>query len=141
VNRYSRDNARTPMQWDATANAGFTKGEPWLPVHDDYAKNNVAIQETEADSVLAWYRQLAKLRSSRDELLAGTWEELLAESEEIFAFQRTLGAARSVTIVNWTQQEVTYDPALVEGLELAAESHGGATPGTLRPLESTIWTT
>ncbi len=141
VQRYSRDNARTPMQWDASINAGFTKGTPWLPVHDDYALQNVAIQENDADSVLSWHHKLAKLHTEREDLLAGTWEELMADSEEIFAFQRTLGDARSVTIVNWTQHEVAFDPALVKGLNLAAGSLEGATPGKLRPLEATIWTT
>ena len=129
------------MQWDATANAGFTDGTPWLPVHDDYAVQNADIEGEDEGSVLSWYRQLAHLRASRDELLAGSWEELMDDSEEVFAFQRVLSDARSVTLVNWTTHEVEYDAALVEGLDLVAGSHGAAEPGTLRPLEATIWAT
>ena len=114
VQRYSRDNARTPMQWDATDNAGFTAGVPWLPVHDDYAAQNVDVENSDADSVLSWYRHLAELRSSREELLAGDWEELMADSEEVYAFRRTLGDARTVTLVNWTEGEVPYDASLVD---------------------------
>ena len=141
VQRYSRDNARTPMQWDATANAGFTHGTPWLPVHDDYAQQNVAVQDADASSVLSWYRQLAELRSTREELLAGSWEELMPDSEEIYAFQRVLGDKRTVTLVNWTDHEVAYDTALVQGLEVLAGSIEGAEAGVLRPLEAVIWAT
>ena len=141
VQRYSRDNARTPMQWDATANAGFTDGTPWLPVHDDFAQQNVELQEADSDSVLLWYRRLAELRTSREELLAGAWEELMADSLEVFAFQRVLGDARTVVLANWSEQEVGFDVALVEGLELAAGSLGDAEPGRLRPLEAAVWAT
>ena len=139
VQRFSRDNARTPMQWDASANAGFTEGTPWLPVHDDYAAQNAEVEGTDTDSVLSWYRYLAELRSSREELIAGTWEELMSNSEEIFAFQRTLGDAHTVTLVNWTEDEVSYDPSLVDGLELVAGSYGQADAGRLRPLEAAVW--
>ena len=139
VQRYSRDNARTPMQWSAAANAGFTDGVPWLPVHDDYRVQNAEVEGADAHSVLSWYRELASLRAARPELLAGSWEELLAESEEIYAFQRRLGDARAVTLVNWTNREVAYDPSLVEGLDLGAGSQGGSVAGVLRPLEATVW--
>ncbi len=139
VQRFSRDNARTPMQWSGDAHAGFTKGDPWLPVHDDFKDQNVQVEEADEHSVLAWYRKLADLRRSREELVGGMWEELLGDSEQIFAFRRDLGDARSVTIVNWTDGDVAYDPALVEGLELLAGSLGDAEPGKLRPLEATVW--
>jgi alpha-glucosidase len=76
-NRFSRDNARTPMQWDASAYAGFSTVRPWLPVHDDYATVNVEAESSDADSPLAWYRRLAELRLGRDELLCGDYEELI----------------------------------------------------------------
>ena len=139
VQRFSRDNARTPMQWDDSANAGFTSGTPWLPVHDDFAQQNAEVESADDRSVLAWYRELADLRSSREELIAGAWEELLGDSEEILAFCRELGDTRAVTLVNWTEADMTYDPSLVEGLELLAGSHGAAEAGKLRPLEATVW--
>ena len=141
VQKFSRDNARTPMQWDTTANAGFTEGTPWLPVHDDYAVQNVEVENADADSVLVWYRQLAALRASREEMLAGTWEELMADSELVFAFERAAGEARSITLANWTEDEVDYDAALVKDLELLAGSYGDAEAGKLRPLEAVVWGT
>lgn len=140
VQRFSRDNARTPMQWDAGPEAGFTAGTPWLPVHEDHATQNVAAEEADPRSVLAWYRALAALRTARPELVAGDWEELLEDSEEVFAFRRTLGSRVATTIVNWTEREVAYDPALVAGQELLLASHGrDAVRGRLRPLEAIVW--
>ncbi len=137
--RFSRDNARTPMQWDATRNAGATDGNPWLPVHDDYPTCNVAVQEGDPDSPLLWYRLLAALRTSHTELVAGDWRELLADDERILAFERTLGDRRSVTLANFSDEEAPYDTAVVAGLAPVAESQGPTTAGTLRPLEAVIW--
>lgn len=137
--RFSRDNARTPMQWSADDNAGFSTAQPWLPVHDDYAVCNVEAQEADPSSPLMWYRALAQLRASRPELVAGDWHELLAEDEQIFAFERTLGSARAVTLVNFEDEAVAYDAALVEGLEPLACSQGPTTPGVLRPLEAVVF--
>jgi alpha-glucosidase len=137
--RFSRDNARTPMQWDAAKNAGFTDGDPWLPVHDDYATCNVAAQEDDPDSPLAWYRSLAALRASRPELIAGDWHELMADDERILAFERTLGDRRCVTLANFSDEEAAYDTAPVAGLAPVATSQGATTTGALRPLEAVVW--
>ncbi len=137
--RFSRDNARTPMQWDASEAAGFSTAKPWLPVHDDYVTCNVAAQEADPDSVLAWYRSLAKLRLGNDVFLAGDWHELMADDEQVMAFERTLGDVRAVTLANFSDEPVTYDADLVEGLELLAGSMGDATTGELRPLEAVVW--
>jgi len=140
-NRFSRDNARTPMQWDASANAGFTTGTPWLPVHADYAEVNVEAESADPDSVLNWYRRLAELRLSRDELLAGSYEELMADSEQIYAYRRAGETSTAVMLANLSDEAATYDAALVEGLELLAGTHGTTELGTLRPLEAVVFGT
>ena len=137
--RFSRDNARTPLQWDGSAYAGFSSVRPWLPVHDDYATCNVAAQEADADSPLAWYRKLAELRTSNPVLLLGDWHELAADDEQVLAFERTLEGRRVVTLANFSNEQATYDPELVGGLTLLAGTDGDAVPGELRPLEATIW--
>ena len=95
VHRFSRDNARTPMQWTADANAGFTTGEPWLPVCDDYKEFNAASESEDENSVLNWYVRLAKLRSEHPELIEGNFKELFADDDQIFAFvrERVAGSA------------------------------------------------
>jgi alpha-glucosidase len=137
--RFSRDNARTPMQWNDGDNAGFSTATPWLPVHDDYATCNVAAQEADTESPLCWYRRLADLRMSRPELVAGDWRELLADDNNIMAFERTLDGARTVTLANFSDEAVTYAASLVAGLSPLAGSKGDAAPGILRPLEAVIF--
>ena len=139
VHAMSRDNARTPMQWDGSANAGFTTGEPWLPVHDDYRTCNAQAQAADTGSVLSFYHELAELRRALPVLAAGDWRELEAESEQIFAFERTCAGQRAITLANFTESEVPFDPALVEGLELALGTYGESEPGTLRPLEAVVY--
>ena len=64
VQKFSRDNARTPMQWNSSKNAGFTSGKPWLPVHEDFKSCNVEVQEQNSDSVLNFYQKMSALRNS-----------------------------------------------------------------------------
>ena len=140
-NRFSRDNARTPMQWDASANAGFTTGMPWLPVHADYAEINVETESADPDSVLNWYRRLSELRRSRDEMLAGSYEELVPESEQIYAYRRAGEKSVAVMLANLSDEPAVYDAALVDGLTLLAGTHGTTEPGELRPLEAVVFGT
>ena len=139
VHDMSRDNARTPMQWDDSANAGFTTGKPWLPVHDDFRTCNVQAQANDPDSVLSFYRELAELRQATPVLAAGDWHELEADSEQIFAFERNCADQRAVTLANFTNDKVSFDPALVSGLALALGTHGESEPGALRPLEAVVY--
>ena len=83
-----RDNARTPMQWDAGKNAGFSKGEPWFPVNPNYREINAREQEERSDSVLNCYRDLIRLRKAYPVFIDGLFELLLPEHEEIFAYRR-----------------------------------------------------
>jgi alpha-glucosidase len=138
VNR-SRDNARTPMQWDATENAGFTGGTPWLMVHADYAQQNVALEEADESSPLNWYRTLAKLRRDNPVLVTCDWKSLLDEDEQILAFERTSGDTRMVTLCNWSDEVATYDASIVCGLAPVAVSTSEAKVGELAPLQAVIY--
>ena len=106
VQKFSRDNARTPMQWDSSKNAGFTSGKAWLPVHDDFKACNVEIEEKNPDSVLNFYRKLSALRNSSEILLSGDYEELYPNNEEIFIFSRSLGGKKLIIAVNFTTHDV-----------------------------------
>ena len=99
-----RDNARTPMQWDDTAQAGFTEGTPWLGVNPNYTWLNAKEQAGRGDSVLSFYKQLIKLRHTMDILVYGTYRLLLEESESIFAYERSLGDERLTVLCNFTGQ-------------------------------------
>ena len=91
VNRYSRDNARTPMQWDDSSNAGFTTGTPWLPVNPNFRNLNLAEQRRRPDSVYYFYRKLIALRKSphyAETVVYGMTEPYLPERENLMAYFR-----------------------------------------------------
>ena len=134
----SRDNARTPMQWTAERHAGFTSGTPWLPVNENYRTLNAAAEEADADSVLHFYRELAKLRETIPALLDGVYEELLEENEQIYAFSRTLGKARIKTAVNFSTEDAALPAGFLRGTRLAG-SYADTPTTSLRPLEAVIY--
>ena len=134
----SRDNARTPMQWTAERHAGFTSGTPWLPVNENYRTLNAAAEEADTDSVLHFYRKLAKLRETTPALLDGVYEELLQENEQIYAFSRTLGKTRVKTAVNFSTEDAALPAGFLRGTRLAG-SYADAPTTSLRPLEAVIY--
>ncbi|MCI8508942.1 MAG: alpha-glucosidase [Lachnospiraceae bacterium] len=102
--KYSRDNARTPMQWNDEANAGFTKGIPWMRVNDNYKEVNVEAQRRDADSVLSYYKKLIALRKSeewKEVFVYGEFCPLFEESEKVFAFSRILGEKKVMVLANF----------------------------------------
>ena len=139
VHRFSRDNARTPLQWTDGENAGFTTGTPWIPVNGDYKTFNAASEKADPDSVLNWYITLAKLRSEHEELLDGDYRELFPEHEQIFAYERENETAKAVILINLTTEPAAYDPACLEGAELLLSSAKETEKGTLAPLEAVIY--
>jgi oligo-1,6-glucosidase len=86
----SRDNARTPVQWDASASAGFTTGTPWLPVNPDYRRWNADAQRRDEGSVLAHYRRLIALRHRLPVVALGDFTMLLPDHPAVYAFSRRL---------------------------------------------------
>ena len=115
VHKFSRDNARTPMQWNSSANAGFTSGKPWLPVHDDFKTCNAASEARDANSVLNFYRTLSAFRNSNDVLIRGEYAELYHDNEELFIFTRTLGDKKIITAVNFTTHNVELPAKIFDG--------------------------
>ena len=142
VHRYSRDNARTPMQWTKGKNAGFSAGTPWLPVHEDYRWQCVESEAMEDDSVLSFYRQLAALRHTGEAagvLQQGDYTELLQEDPSIMAFKRHFGCREVYTLVNFSGQEQDYKLPELAGAKLLAESVADSSQGSLRPYEAVIY--
>ena len=102
----SRDPARTPMQWDASKNAGFTDGKPWLPVGTDYKNCNVEIERREADSMLALHRALIRLRREHDALRVGSFIPLASDPHG-FAFARQYGNSCLLIALNLSAQPIS----------------------------------
>lgn len=103
----SRDNARTPMQWDNTANAGFTSGNPWLKVNPNYKALNVKDQLADEDSVLSYYQKLLALRKSKEWKEIFTYGEfipLFEKEENIFAYERKSNDKSAVILANFGKE-------------------------------------
>ena len=105
----SRDNARTPMQWDDSENAGFTKGNPWLKVNPSYKTINAKAEEKDPNSVLNFYKRLLKLRKSSDTIIYGDYELLLPDDENIFAYIRTYEGERILVLCNFSKDKLAFD--------------------------------
>jgi alpha-glucosidase len=101
-----RDPVRTPMQWDDSPNAGFCAPDviPWLPLADDYAQNNVLVQESDPQSPLWFYRVLADLRSKSPALLAGAYSAVDAGADNVFAYLRAGDEQRFLIVLNFSAE-------------------------------------
>ena len=104
----SRDNARTPMQWNDQKNAGFTTGTPWIKVNPNYVEINAEEEVKRADSVFSYYKKLIALRHQEEVIVYGHYELLLPESEELYVYTRELNEEKLLVICNFTDKEVSY---------------------------------
>ncbi len=109
LNFLSRDNGRTPMQWDASTNAGFTEGIPWLPINDNHNEINVAAEEKDANSILNHFRKMVNLRKQNEVLVYGAYELLDAKNEAVYAYTRSMGHQKMLVLLNFTDQESSIE--------------------------------
>jgi Glycosidases len=98
----SRDNSRTPMQWTAGRNAGFSEGEPWIPLNEDYRAVNVEAAERDPDSILAFSRRMIAFRKAHPTLVRGDFTLLAPESDDLFAFLRAEVGDPLLALVNFS---------------------------------------
>jgi len=109
IHHVSRDNARTPMHWDDSTNAGFTTGTPWIKVNPNYKWINAKAQINDPNSVFNYYKKLIQLRKQHEIIVYGDYELLLPDSEEIYAFIRKLGEERLLIVCNFTDKQVEFE--------------------------------
>ncbi len=116
----SRDNGRTPLQWDATPTAGFTTGKPWLPINKNNATVNVEAQEKDKNSILNYVRNMIKLRNdNKDVLVYGKYSLLDETNKNVFCYTRTNGTDTYLVLLNFTK-EVSQTP-IPKGFSLGSE--------------------
>ena len=104
-----RDNARTPMQWDASPNAGFTTGTPWIQVNPNYREINVEDALTDPNSIFYYYQRLIQLRKVNPVMVYGKYDLILPDHPEIYALTRTLDSERWLVINNFFAQTPTFE--------------------------------
>jgi oligo-1,6-glucosidase len=143
-----RDNARTPMQWDDSAHAGFTTGTPWIPVNPNHKVVNAAEALADPDSVLAHYRRLVELRHEEPAVAHGDFTMLLPEDRDVYAFTRTLADVQLLVLGNFTGRDVVAavpDAEVWAGAELLlcnvepAPATHGPTGIALAPWEARVY--
>ena len=134
----SRDNARTPMQWDDSKNAGFTDGTPWINVNPNYKEINAKAAVAEPDSVFHYYQELIKLRHTLPIIVYGKFQGLLEDSETIYAYERHLDGQVLTVACNFTDQE--QDCTLFDDLagEELISNYNTHKAGKLQPYEARV---
>jgi len=117
LNYYSRENARTPMQWNDSINAGFSTGKPWKRVNPNYKEINVAAQNANPNSVLNHFRRMVKLRKDNDVLIYGDYQLFQAEHPDIYAFTRTLNKEKTLVLLNFKDHDSSIELPEIKSLE------------------------
>ena len=120
-----RDNARTPMQWDDSENAGFTTGTPWIGVNPNYRTINAKAALADEDSVFHYYQKLIALRKEQPILVYGHYTLLEPDHESLYVYTRTLEEQKMLVICNFTKEEVSYEiPAEFGGTQVLISNYG-----------------
>ncbi|WP_304057341.1 glycoside hydrolase family 13 protein [Levilactobacillus namurensis] len=135
----SRDNARTPMQWDATANAGFTTGKPWFALNPNYPQINAKSQVDDDQSVFNYYRQLIDLRHHSDLIVYGSYQALDPEDNQVFAYKRHYQGQTLLVISNFTAESVTRDYGQDQASQRLIGNYADDAGTTLRPYETKVY--
>lgn len=136
----SRDNARSPMQWDQSLNAGFSTATPWLKVNANHKKINVASQKDDPDSILNYYRKLIQLRKLHPVIAIGLYQSYLEDHDSIFAFKRTYENQVVTVYNNFYGTPVTITIEEPEATILLSNYHRSSlkTKMTMKPYESLV---
>ena len=109
ITAVSRDNARTPIQWDDTENAGFSTGTPWMPVNPNYREINARAAMADPESVFHYYQKLIVLRKQYPVIVYGSYQLLLEDSEELFAYIREYEGEKLLVVCSFTDKEVEFE--------------------------------
>ena len=141
----SRDNSRTPMQWNDQPKAGFTSGTPWIKINPNYKEINVKDQLGRSDSVLNYYKQMISLKKQYPLFTYGIYDLLLEEDTQIYAYTRTLENKVALIITNLTSDEADFesnyslssDHLILSNYD--TESHEDIKSFTLRPFEARVY--
>ncbi|EAU3664969.1 alpha,alpha-phosphotrehalase [Salmonella enterica] len=140
----SRDNSRTPMQWDNGKNAGFTQGEPWINLCDNYAEVNVAAALRDENSVFYTYQKLIALRKTQPVLIWGDYQDLLPDSPSVWCYRRQWQGQALLVVANLSDQCQEWHPSHIKGQWQALLHNYGEVASqpaamTLRPFEAIWW--
>jgi oligo-1,6-glucosidase len=138
----SRDNSRTPMQWDVSANAGFTSGKPWLPVNANYTITNVKAEDTAANSILNFVRNMIKLRKDNKEVLVyGKYTLLDKDNKDVYSYLREANGKKILVVLNFTKNNSAFNAnADISKAKILINNYTSAPANTtMRPFEAVVY--
>ena len=139
IQRTSRDNARTPMQWTSGDNAGFTSGKPWLKINANFKDVNAEKEMAEKDGVLAFWKKMIKMRKTNEILREGTFKAVY-EGASIYAFERELDGKKLLSICNMTGKKVALPKCASEWDKTIVSNYRTVGKVYMKPFEFRIMT-
>ena len=138
----SRDSARTPVQWTAGKNAGFSEADPWFYVNDNYKEINVEKEDKDPSSVLNFYRKAVALRKSLPVVKNGSYKEHFKSSKKLYVYSRETDSQKLLVICSYSDKAEHFNPPrgfnLMRG-ELILSNYDSVAPKTLKPYEARVY--
>ena len=123
VHRQSRDNARTPLQWDNSRFAGFSSTKPWLDVNENYNKINVELQQDNSDSILNYYREIIRIRKNYSTLIYGDFLDLEPSNEKLYVYKRWDKQKTFVIVLNFSDDKTQWDIHNFDSMRLVISNY------------------
>ena len=141
IRHSSRDNGRTPFQWDSSANAGFTSGTPWIKVNPNYTTINAAAQETDSSSCLNYFRALTKLRKENPVLVYGSYTLLDKDNPDVYAYSRELNGKKIVVVLNFRSTAAVAKTGIdLDNAKILLSNYSNPSQhGNLQPYEAIVY--
>jgi len=139
LSNMSRDNARTPMQWDESANAGFSTATPWFDLNPNYPEINAKDALADQHSVFYYYQKLIALRHKSDLIVYGDYEEVAADDKDVFSYKRHYNGQTLLVMSNFSNHEVNRDYGQTKADRLVIGNYNDDEGETLRPYESKVY--
>ena len=135
----SRDNARTPMQWDDTSNAGFSKARPWLEVNDNYKIINVKNNQADNKSILDYYKKIIKLRHKEEVIVYGDYTDIEYKNKKLYAYKRTLENDELYVICNFTPKILKVKKYDFLKYDLILQNYSKINDYIMQPYEARVY--
>ena len=123
VHRQSRDNARTPLQWDNSRFAGFSNTKPWLDVNENYNKINVELQQDNSDSILNYYREIIRIRKNYSTLIYGDFLDLEPSNEKLYIYRRWDKQKTFIIVLNFSDDKAQWDIHNFDSMRLVISNY------------------
>ncbi|GME94678.1 unnamed protein product [Ambrosiozyma monospora] len=140
INLMARDNARTPMLWDDSKNGGFSTGEPWMRVNDNYKEVNAAKERADPNSIYNYYKKALQIRKEyRDVLVHGDFDHVDYENNQIMSYTKTGKDRKAYVVLNLTKDTVKFTKQVDGDLKLILSNYSANSESELQPFESRVY--